>query len=194
MGQREPRPPVVFLKPAAALVDLSAPLVIPDQAGEVHHEVELVLGLSFPLDLDGRGHALSLHDADRAIVAFTVGLDLTLRDRQSAAKQAGEPWAASKGFPGSAPVAPLRTRHPSDRLVDGVLRLEVGGAERQRASLASMTLSPPEIVRELSRSFPLATGDLVFTGTPAGVGPLCAGDRVVAELAPWIRVETRVAG
>ena len=156
-------------------------IVVPTDRGEVHHEAEFVIGLRLP---DGHriGDALTESRAAEAIVAYTVGLDLTLRDRQSAAKKAGEPWAASKGFPGSAPLAALRRARLEAAFGSWQLQLDVNGESRQRAPLSDMTLSPAAIVAHLSRRFPLADGDLVFTGTPAGVGSLASGDRVEAAL------------
>jgi fumarylpyruvate hydrolase len=190
MGQTEPKPPVVFLKPAAALVVPDGTIAIPTDRGEVHHEAELVLALDIPEELAGR--ALEEADADRCIVAYTIGLDLTLRDEQSRAKSAGEPWAASKGFPGSAPIAELRRRAPGEVWSGMTLTLDVDGERRQEASLETMTLSPAASVAHLSRVFPLASGDLVFTGTPAGVGPLSPGSRVTAALEPGPRLEVEV--
>jgi len=192
MGQTAPKPPVVFLKPAAAVIVPDASIEIPTDRGEVHHEAELVLALEIPEALSGR--ALEEPEADRCIVAFTIGLDLTLREEQSAAKEAGEPWTASKGFPGSAPVAPLVRRAGGASFETMTLSLNVDGERRQEASLDAMTLSPAACVTHLSTRFPLATGDLVFTGTPAGVGPLVPGSRVVAALGSARRLEVVVSG
>lgn len=180
MGQVEAKPPVVFIKPTASVVVPAGSIVIPTDRGEVHHEAELVLALELPDALTG--HPLSETEADTAIVAFTVGLDLTLRDEQKTAKSAGEPWAASKGFRGSAPIAPLTRRRPEHAFSDLTLTLDVDGTRRQEAALSDMTLFPAACVAHLSRVFPLETGDLVFTGTPAGVGPLRPGNRIVASI------------
>lgn len=181
MGQIEPRPPVVFLKPAASVVPFERTLPIPTDRGAVHHEVELVLALSLPAG-HVPGAPLTAAEAGRTIAAYTVGLDLTLRDEQQAAKEAGEPWASAKGFPGSAPVAPLTRADLERTFVQGELCLRVGGVERQRAPLSDMTMPPAAIVAALSRVFPLCTGDVVFTGTPAGVGPLTVGDAIDVRL------------
>jgi len=191
MGQTHPRPPVVFLKPAAALCDLRKPIEVPGHRGSVHHEVEMVLALSLPEPFDGTDQVLDQDTAAEAIAAFPVGLDLTLRDEQAGAKSAGEPWAASKGFPGSAPVAPLITRSPAHDLGAMALQLIVNGETRQSAAVSEMTLDPVDTLIALSRCFPLATGDLVFTGTPAGVGPLHPGDDVNVRLTPHFDIHTR---
>ncbi len=189
MGQATPKPPVIFLKPATTLVPLSEPVAIPTDRGPVHHEIELVIGVRW---LAGRVPAdVTPDDAESAIATLAVGLDLTLRDVQSAAKSAGEPWAASKGFTGSAPVSALRARGHLP-WSDLSLSLSVNGAPRQSAPLSDMTLSPAATVAAVARAFPLADGDLIFTGTPAGVGPLSPGDTLDVRLDPIIAERTRV--
>lgn len=190
MGQKEAKRPVVFIKPARAVGVPEGIIEIPTDRGEVHHEAELVLAIEIPGELAGR--AMSEAEAARCITAYTIGLDLTLRDEQSAAKAAGEPWAASKGFPGSAPVAPLRRRSRDHSWSGLTLTLDVDGERRQEALLDTMTLSPAACVTHLSRVFPLATGDLVFTGTPAGVGPVVPGNRVRAALGETLVLDVRV--
>jgi 2-keto-4-pentenoate hydratase/2-oxohepta-3-ene-1,7-dioic acid hydratase in catechol pathway len=189
MGQTTPRPPVVFLKPAAALVPFADTLVIPGDRGEVHHEIELVLGLR--LDPDQEGRPLTETEARGTIAVLGIGLDLTLRDEQARAKAAGEPWTASKGFAGSGPLSSLRPLGEV-RLDDLSVRLEVDGEVRQAGRVSEMTLSPVASVMALSRRFPLASGDLVFTGTPAGVGPLVEGQMVTVALDPLLAITTRV--
>ncbi len=175
-----PAEPVVFLKPASAVV-FGAPATVlevawPEGSSEVHHEVELVLLLG-----DG-GVRMARDQADRAIAAVGVGLDLTARDLQSGAKAKGQPWARSKGFPGSAPVTELLPREAIAVPWPEIdLSLEAGGEVRQEDRAGSMLLDPPAIVAQLSRWFVLAPGDLVFTGTPAGVGPLLPGEEAAAR-------------
>lgn len=190
MGQTTPRPPVIFLKPAAALVPLTDTIAIPGDRGEVHHEVELVLGLR--LDPSRAGRVLTEDDARDAIAVLGIGLDLTLRDEQAQAKQAGEPWAASKGFPASGPISTLRPLGDT-ALDDLAVRLEIDGEVRQTGKVSEMTLSPTAAIVALSRRFPLASGDLVFTGTPAGVGPLADGQTVTVALDPVLSVTGRVS-
>jgi 2-keto-4-pentenoate hydratase/2-oxohepta-3-ene-1,7-dioic acid hydratase in catechol pathway len=189
MGARD-APPVVFLKPGAAAVE-PPDLVLPSGRGAVHHEIELVLALRMePGHVPGK--LLDAIEADRAIAGFTVGLDLTLREVQGEAKRMGSPWAASKGFAGSAPLGPIVLRLPEHRFDEMRLRLEVNGSVRQSAGIREMVRSPAAIVADLSAIFPLDTGDLVFTGTPAGVGPLGTGDRIAAHLEPILAVQYRV--
>jgi 2-keto-4-pentenoate hydratase/2-oxohepta-3-ene-1,7-dioic acid hydratase in catechol pathway len=152
--------PVVFLKPQGALVSAPGPLCFPPGAGEIHHEAEIVVRV----DAAGRPEALAL------------GLDLTDRTRQAMAKQEGLPWAAAKGFRGSAavgPFVPVTAAPALDRLR---FRLDVNGVGRQRGDSADMLHPVPALLAYLARWFGLGAGDLVFTGTPEGVGPLHAGD------------------
>jgi 2-keto-4-pentenoate hydratase/2-oxohepta-3-ene-1,7-dioic acid hydratase in catechol pathway len=168
MGQLAPQEgdPVVFLKPDAALVVPPGPLTFPQGIGEVHHEAEIVVRAG----RDGRPEALAL------------GLDLTDRTRQAAAKRAGLPWAAAKGFRGSAavgPFVPLAEAPPLDRLR---FTLAVNGTVRQRGDSADMLYPVPIVWAYLERWFGVRAGDLVFTGTPEGVGALAAGDHVTLVL------------
>jgi 2-keto-4-pentenoate hydratase/2-oxohepta-3-ene-1,7-dioic acid hydratase in catechol pathway len=193
MGQTDPRPPVVFIKPAASLTPLSQPITLGRNLGDVHHEVELVIAIALPPDLDATGRELTPEQADSAITAYTIGLDLTRRTIQTQAKQAGEPWSASKGFPNSAPIAELRPRTPDTDFSTMTVRLDVNGETRQMGPVSSMVLSPIEAARLVSRQFPLATGDLIFTGTPSGVGPIRRGDKLRVALEPEIAVDAEVA-
>jgi 2-keto-4-pentenoate hydratase/2-oxohepta-3-ene-1,7-dioic acid hydratase in catechol pathway len=157
--------PVVFLKPEQAVVRAPASLRLPPGAGEIHHEVEIVLRAGDGARPD----------------AIAVGLDLTDRTRQSAAKAKGMPWATAKGFRGSAPMGPfvpIDDAPPLDRLR---FTLTVNGAVRQRGD-TSLALRPlATILPTLDAWFGVRAGDLVFTGTPEGVGPVRSGD--VLELA-----------
>jgi len=186
-----PAEPVVFLMPASALVSapgLGATLEIawPEGSEEVHHEVELVLLLG------AGGTRLTREQGEAAIAAAGLGIDLTARDLQAQAKAKGQPWARSKGFPGAAPVSEFVPRSALAVAWPEIdLSLTVGGALRQSDRAASMLLDPPAIVAQLSRWFLLQPGDLVFTGTPAGVGPLAPGEEAVARSAA-LGLELRV--
>lgn len=152
--------PVVFLKPPQALVAPPGPLAFPAGVGEVHHEAELVVRVG----AGGRPEAVAL------------GLDLTDRTRQAEAKQQGTPWAAAKGFRGSAPVGPFVPVARLPDLARLTFTLHVNGALRQRGESADMLHPVPTVLAYLERWFGLRPGDLVFTGTPEGVGPVKAGD------------------
>jgi fumarylpyruvate hydrolase len=170
------RPPVFFLKPPSAIVSGGGSVELPTDAGSVHHEVEMVLAI-------GRaGRAIPAERAMEHVLGFAVGLDLTLRDVQSEAKRHGEPWSLAKGFDGSAPLSAVA---PRDEVGDGsglTIRLEVNGELRQSGNTAQMLRTSAELVAEASRWLTLDPGDLIFTGTPAGVGPLAPGDRLEATL------------
>jgi 2-keto-4-pentenoate hydratase/2-oxohepta-3-ene-1,7-dioic acid hydratase in catechol pathway len=178
MGGAAADPPVLFLKPPSALVPGGGAIALPSFSREVHHEVELVVRV-------GRGGArLAPAAAARAVDACAVGIDLTARDLQAEAKKRGEPWAVAKGFDGSAPVSAFVALDDVGALATWEIALAIGGATKQRGAIAQMTLAIPELVAFVSSRFRLEAGDLIFTGTPAGVGPVRAGDVVVATLAP----------
>ncbi len=166
-------PPFFFAKPADAVVPAEGVLPYPPQTAQLHHEVELVVAL-------GAGGA----DLDAAAAQACVwGLDLTRRDLQEQAKRSGRPWDMAKGFDASAPCTPLRPRAGGPLPAAGAIWLDVNGQRRQTGDLAQMIWSVPEVIAHLSRLVRLAPGDLIFTGTPAGVGPLQPGDQVEAGIA-----------
>jgi fumarylpyruvate hydrolase len=153
-------------------------LPYPPGTSDFQHEVELVLAI-------GRGGAaIAPERALEHVFGYGVGIDLTRRDLQSAAKARGQPWEMGKAFDRAAPVSrlvpALSVGHPRR----GAIRLAVNGVERQRGDLADMILPPSELIAKLSHLVELAPGDIVFTGTPAGVGPLVVGDRA------WAGIET----
>ena len=158
--------PVVFLKPDGALVRPPHPLVFPEGVGEVHHEAEVVLRIG----PDGEPDAIAL------------GLDLTDRTRQAKAKQDGLPWAASKGFRGSAAVGPWVPLADAPALGSLRFTLSVNGKRAQRGDTAHWLHRPAALLAYLRGWFGLAPGDLVFTGTPEGVGPVHADDVLDLEL------------
>jgi len=175
MGGSGREPPFFFAKPADAVC--TAPAVpYPPQTQDLHHEVELVVALH------GGGRDIEPAAALSHVFGYAVGVDLTRRDLQAAAKKSGRPWTTAKGFDHSAPVSPLQ---PADRCghpFSAAIGLEVNGEQRQEGNTADMTWSVPEIIVELSRFFELRAGALIFTGTPAGVGPLRPGDRVACRI------------
>jgi len=164
--------PTFFSKPADAVVPASGTLPYPSMTHDLHHEVELVVALA------GGGSDIPAARALDLVWGYGVGLDLTRRDLQSAAKDARLPWDMAKGFDASAPCSPLRpaavTGHPSK----GRIWLEVNGELRQQGDLDEMIYPVADVIAHLSRFVALAPGDLIFTGTPSGVGPLQRGDSV----------------
>jgi fumarylpyruvate hydrolase len=165
-------PPFFFTKPADAVVPASGTLPYPSSTRELHHEVELVVALK------GGGTDIDPAQAMDLVWGYGVGLDLTRRDLQAVAKKDGRPWDMAKGFDASAPCSPLvpaeRTGHPQKARI----WLEVNGQLKQEGNLNEMIWPVPDVIAALSRLVALAPGDLIFTGTPAGVAALNPGDRV----------------
>ena len=170
----EREPPFFFGKPADTVVDSGRCLRFPSQTTELHHEVELVIALG------GGGVDVRPEDAASLIFGFAVGLDLTRRDLQTAAKKAGRPWDMAKGFDQSAPIGPLRRGLPA---AAGAITLAIDGNVRQSGHLEDMIWSVADIIGFLSTYVAVAAGDLIFTGTPAGVGPILRGERVRGTVA-----------
>jgi acylpyruvate hydrolase len=172
-----PENPVVFLKPPSALISTGEKVIIPRISHDLHHEVELVL-------LIGKGGKnIPRTSAMEHIAGFGVGLDMTLRDVQADAKKKGLPWTVAKGFDTSAPVSTFVPREsvPNPHALE--ITLNVNGKERQRGNTADMLFPIDLLVSYLSSIFTLEIGDLIFTGTPPGVGPVVAGDRLEASIA-----------
>jgi fumarylpyruvate hydrolase len=175
-GDPDRAPPFFFAKPADAIVPGGGAIPYPPRTADLHHEVELVVAI-------GRGGAnIVAADARDHILGMAVGIDLTRRDLQAEAKKAGRPWDMAKGFDHSAPCTALTLLAPNTSLDQGAIELSVNGEVKQRGDLGDMIWSVPEIVAEISTYIALAPGDLIFTGTPAGVGPLVRGDTVVARI------------
>ena len=173
MGGDDRDPPFFFAKPADALVPPGEDVAYPSMTAELHHEIELVVAL-------GAGGAdLTPEAALGAVYGYAVGVDLTRRDLQNAAKAKGQPWDASKGFDASAPISAIRRLAAPPQ---GRISVAVNGEVRQDASVSDMIWNVPEIIAEASKLWTLAAGDLIFTGTPEGVGPIARGDAVRGEV------------
>jgi fumarylpyruvate hydrolase len=176
----EPAPsemPAWFMKPATAVELASDTLPYPRGTEEFCHEVELVVAIGRP------GQDIDPAEAAAYIWGYAVGLDMTRRDLQQQAKRTGGPWEPSKAFDHSAPCSPIVPVTDLDHPATGTIQLSVNGIERQRADLSDLIWPVPDLVAMLSRSVSLMAGDLIFTGTPAGVGPLQRGDRIQASVA-----------
>lgn len=181
----EKQQPFFFSKPADAVVANGATLPFPSRTDNLHHEVELVVALG------AGGKDVAPEDAAALIFGAAVGIDLTRRDLQAVAKAAGKPWDMAKGFDRSAPVAALTRGVPP---ATGAIALTIGGATRQSGDLSMMILTVAEIIATLSTYVELAPGDLVFTGTPAGVGPIQRGETVRATIDGFEPLEVTFAG
>ena len=178
-GDAKTDPPVFFTKPADAVVASEATIPFPQATDNLHYEGELVVALGGGgRDLAGR------KDAGGLIFGTACGCDLTRRDHQAAAKKTGTPWDTAKGFDNSAPIAAIGRwpDFPPDDFDDARLVTRVNGTVRQDAPLSEMIWTVPEIIIELSKLFELKAGDIIFTGTPAGVGQLTSGDSVEVEI------------
>ena len=189
-GDPKEAPPVFFTKPADAVVGNSAVIPYPQATENLHFEGELVVALY------RGGRDLKSREAAGALVFGTAaGCDLTRRDHQAAAKKAGAPWDTAKGFDNSAPIAAIGRYQdfPPDDYDDARVVTTVNGKVRQDAPLSEMIWSVPEIIIALSQQFELKPGDLVFTGTPEGVGPLESGDKVDVAIGSLPRLGFSIA-
>ncbi|HEY0662342.1 MAG TPA: fumarylacetoacetate hydrolase family protein [Lysobacter sp.] len=180
--------PVFFLKPTDALV-LGGAVPYPRGTRDLHHEVELVVALG----QDAPAGVIDPEAAAALVYGYAVGLDLTRRDLQAAAKAKGLPWDTGKAFDHSAPVSELVPAAEIGALETRSLTLEINGEVRQRGALSDLVWTVPEILHELSKLYALRAGDLVFMGTPAGVGPLQPGDAFEARLDDAITLQGRIA-
>ena len=176
LGNPVPEQAVLFIKPASSLLADGGSIVIPSYAQECHHEIELAV-------LIGRaGKEIPREEALDHVSAYGVALDMTLRDVQSQLKAKGLPWEIAKGFDTS---CPLSTLVPADRISDPQqlhLQLTVNGEVRQDGTTAHMLRPVAQLISEASHYFTLEAGDLLLTGTPAGVGPVKSGDRLEAVI------------
>ena len=180
--------PVFFMKPADAIATRGE-VHYPPGTADLHHEVELVVALG----RDAPPGVLARDAAEDLVFGYAVGLDLTRRDLQSAAKQAGLPWDTGKAFDESAPLSEIVPAAAIGPLAARRLSLAVNGTERQAAPLSDLIWDVPDILHELSRLYALRAGDLVFMGTPAGVAALVPGDACEARLDDAIELRCRIA-
>jgi len=181
-------PPFFFQKPADAIVPDGGVISYPMLTADFQHEIELVVAI-------GRGgRTVAVDSAAELIFGYAVGLDMTRRDRQREARERSLPWEIGKSFDQSAPCGPI---HPVSRVGHfhkGAITLAVNGIERQRGDLSQLIWSVPEIIANLSHHYELQAGDLIFTGTPAGVGPLVPGDRLEGVIEGLGTLRITIAG
>ncbi|HEY0648703.1 fumarylacetoacetate hydrolase family protein [Phenylobacterium sp.] len=184
MGGDDRDPPFFFCKPADAVVPPGRDPAYPPRTANLHHEIELVVAIG------KAGREVAVEDALELVFGYAVGVDLTRRDLQSAAREKGQPWDASKGFDDSAPISAIRRWSGPPPL--GRIAISVNGQVKQDAVVADMIWNVPEIVSEASKLWALAPGDLIYTGTPEGVGPLVKGDAVEGEVEGVGRLAFRI--
>ncbi|HKX79015.1 MAG TPA: fumarylacetoacetate hydrolase family protein [Novosphingobium sp.] len=172
MGGDERQPPFFFQKPTDAIVLDGAEVPYPTITEDFHHEIELVLAVGTA------GSGIAPENASEHIFGLAVGIDLTRRDLQLVARKSGRPWEIGKGFDNSAPIGLLHPTSGAKLPEEGAITLAVNGEMRQSDDLSSMIWNCAEIVSQLSQQYRLEAGDLIYTGTPAGVGALVPGDNV----------------
>ena len=176
MGWKLPTEPVVFMKPDSALLKKNKPFFLPDFSDNIHYEVEVVVKIS------KLGKSISSKFAPRYFDEVTLGVDITARDIQSRNAAAGYPWELSKGFDGAAPVGTFVPVSSLEDVNNLDFRLEINGKIVQQSNTSDLIFSINEIIEYVSGFFTLKTGDLIFTGTPSGVGQLKKNDNLVAYL------------
>ncbi|WP_341521710.1 fumarylacetoacetate hydrolase family protein [Pseudomonas sp. G.S.17] len=182
-----PTEPLLFIKPGSCVVPLEGGFTIPADRGSVHYEAEIVVLIGKPLT-----KSPTREEVLDAISGFAPGLDLTLRDLQSKLKEKGLPWELAKSFDGAAVIAPFVPAETYDDLTDIGIRLTINGEVRQDGNSSSMLNPIVPMIQHMAACFSLQAGDLIMTGTPAGVGPFQAGDDLVLELTGHTRFESSV--
>jgi fumarylpyruvate hydrolase len=180
MGHSGREPPFFFLKPADTVVPVAdgetGAIDYPPLTADLHHEVELVVAIG-----EG-GRDIDAADAARHVWGYAIGLDMTRRDLQGEMKKQGRPWCIGKAFEQSAPIGPIHPKVSTGLLTRGAITLAVNGQPRQRGDLGDLIWSVDETIAAISRAWVLQPGDLIFTGTPAGVGAVVRGDVMDAAI------------
>jgi 5-carboxymethyl-2-hydroxymuconate isomerase len=176
MRSDRPETPVLFLKPSTAILNEDTAIYLPTYSNDVHHEIELALLVT------KTARSISVSDWRKYIGGAGIALDLTLRDHQRIAKEKGLPWSVSKGFDGSCPVSHFTPIDKIPDLQNLEIELKVNGELRQKGSTTEMIFKIDELVSHISGIFTLEPGDLILTGTPAGVSKLNHGDRLEARI------------
>lgn len=182
-----PSEPLLFIKPGSCVVPLAGGFKIPSDRGAVHYEAEIAVLLGKSLSAKP-----SVEEVLDAISGFAPALDLTLRDVQAKLKEKGLPWELSKSFDGACVLPPFVAAGAFDDLTDIPVRLTINGAVRQDGSSALMLNPIVPMIQHMAAQFSLQAGDVILTGTPAGVGPFEAGDELVLELPGVCRFESKV--
>jgi len=186
LGHEVPDEPVLFMKPASAIVGLDEPLHLPEGQGAVHHEVEMAVLM---------GERLRRADAEQAryaIHGYGLALDLTLRELQNRLKEQGQPWERAKAFDGALPLSGFVEARGISVKQNLRVALDVNGEARQYGHTGQMLMPTFELISHISRWFTLEPGDVVLTGTPSGVAALAAGDQLRMHLGNLLSVSARV--
>jgi len=188
MDQDERDPPVIFMKPADATVRNGGEIPYPVFTKDFHYECELVVALK------SGGYNIPEAEAAGHIFGYAVGLDMTRRDHQASALAKGLPWEVSKGFDHSAPVGPITRVEETGVMTTGHVRLQVNGETKQDADISLMIWTIDEIIAKLSEQHKLTSGDIIMTGTPAGVGPVVTGDVLDCSVDGLAPMQLRIGG
>ena len=188
MNADERDPPVIFMKPADALVRNGGEIPYPVMTNNFHYECELVVALK------SGGYNIPEAEASRHIFGYAVGLDMTRRDHQAAALEKGLPWEITKSFDHSAPVGPITRVEDTGVMTTGHVRLKVNGETRQDADISLLIWKIDEIIAKLSQQHCLTAGDIIMTGTPAGVGAVVTGDVLDCSVDGLAPMQVRIGG
>lgn len=175
LGNERPEHPIIFMKPDTSLLKNNDPFYYPDFSKDIHHEVEVLIKIK------KEGKSIQQAFAHQYYDEIGLGIDFTARDWQAKVKEKGHPWEIAKAFNGSAPVSAFIQKGDQD-MKDVNFRLEINGSEVQNGNTSMMIWPIDEIIAYVSRFILLKTGDIIFTGTPKGVGPVKIGDRLVGYL------------
>jgi fumarylpyruvate hydrolase len=191
MGFTGREAPFFFLKPADAIVvadaGQAATIPYPTLTHNLHHEIELVVAI-------GTGGAnISAADAQKHIFGYAVGLDMTRRDLQGEMKKQGRPWCIGKAYDHSAPIGPITPADQVSDITQSTLWVQVNGSDRQRSQVSKLIWNIGEIIEHLSAAWTLQAGDLIYTGTPEGVGAVVSGDTMTAGVDGLTSITVRVA-
>lgn len=187
MGGTKSQEPMVFIKPPSAFIPNGSSVRLPDFSTNVHHEVELVVLIGEDC------HNIEINDAYKYIAGYAVGVDVTLRDIQQSAKNSGKPWAVAKGFHTSAPISEFVPQSTFGNEIPFFgLKLWINDELKQYGNTKDMERSVGQLIKYIAGVFTLRRGDIIFTGTPEGVGQIRKGDRINAELEGFVTVNVGV--
>ncbi len=190
MGHTGREPPFFFMKPADAVLVAqtghSVALPYPSLTHNLHHELELVVAIGVG------GQAISVEDAPAHVFGYAVGLDMTRRDLQNDMKAQGRPWCIGKGFDHSAPIGSITPKAAAGHITQATIHLDVNGQPRQHSSISQLIWNISETIAQLSNAWTLQAGDLIYTGTPAGVGGVVRGDRLSGSISCLASIELHV--
>jgi fumarylpyruvate hydrolase len=191
MGFSGREPPFFFMKPASAVLAVEAgqtgTMAYPSLTGNLHHEIELVVAIG------KGGKNIQAADALQHVYGYAVGLDMTRRDLQNEMKKQGRPWSIAKGFDQSAPIGPITPAAQAGSVEQAEIYLQVNGQDRQRSNVAQLIWNLAETIAHLSAAWELQAGDLIYSGTPEGVGAVVPGDTLVGHVDGLVDLTLHIA-